>query len=91
MQLKKTAKEVKLSSQDAKEINDEVAYLNTITQMPITLELLHQKLNANNYAQLKEDFTFQNRRTLVCVDCYLQLVVVQNSRLLRKARDDFDF
>ncbi|CAD8098316.1 unnamed protein product [Paramecium sonneborni] len=72
-EIKKEAKTVKIAGGN----NITEAFLNTITQVPLVFQKLHEKLNYTNFDQFKKSDGFLHKTLQVCLDCYIVLVAHQ--------------
>ncbi|CAD8183348.1 unnamed protein product [Paramecium pentaurelia] len=72
-EIKKEAKTVKVAGANA----GTQALLNTITQVPLVFQKIHEKLNYTNFDQFKNSDGFLHKTMQVCLDCYIVLVAHQ--------------
>ncbi|CAD8184507.1 unnamed protein product [Paramecium octaurelia] len=70
LEVKKQAKQVKLSGAN----QEKVAYVNTVSQIPLTFQKIHEQLNIQNYKEFKQSQGFKYKTIAVCLDCYFIMV-----------------
>ncbi|CAK76804.1 unnamed protein product (macronuclear) [Paramecium tetraurelia] len=75
-EIKKGATKIKLVSTSSASTD----LLNTISQVPLVLQKVHEKLNYQSFDQYKNHDGFLHKTLQVCLNCYISLVAFQEKK-----------